>query len=1376
MIEDAYPLAALQAGMLYHSELEPGSPTYHDLMTVTLRGALNVPALTGALAGVAARHPVLRTSFDLTGFSEPLQLVHDTVTIPLEVVDLRDGAATTVVPGAPGTGTGAAVASGTGVGGKSPRERLAAWREAEKHNAFDWSSPPLLRAYAHVLDDEEFALSLSFHHAILDGWSVAALVTELLGRYDAGCAQAGGSAPAPEPAPPRALFRDLVAAERAATASAQAREFWRERVEDAPESRLPRLPGYPTGGPRAAQVVAVPVPDGTVAELERQSRELRVPLRTTLLTAYLTALGHVTGERDVMAGVLGHGRPENEGGGEVLGLFLNTLPLRVRLDAGDRAGLIRRVFDAEVAAVPHRHYPLFEIQQAAGRSPLLDTLFDFRDFHVYGGRSADGVAITGQEFFEQTDMPCTVAFVRLPGGGLTLTLSYDASQFPREQMESLAGRVIAALTGEPGEDPAENETIDRWNATGRAHPAGGTLHGLFFAQAALTPDAPAVGFEGSWVTYRELAARASAIAAELYRAGVSHDRPVGVLLERSADLPAALLGVLAAGGAYLPLEPGHPVARMRGMLDDAGASVLLTSADLADEAPEGVRVVVLPPVSTGRAADLADPADLVAGLAEDLPDALAYVIFTSGSTGRPKGVGVSHRAIVNRLRWMQGTYRLTAADRVLHKTPISFDVSVWELFWPLLTGAGMVVARPGGHYEPGHLLDLIETEKVTTAHFVPSMLDAFLDTPDLGADPVPAAGADAQGTRDTRDTGNVGETATALLVDIAKASVADAPGEPGDAGEPVEPAEPVAARTGSLRRVVCSGEALPADLVRRFAERLPGVELYNLYGPTEAAVDVSWHRCDPSEPTVPIGRPVDNTRLEVLDERFGRTPVGTPGQLFIGGVQVARGYLGRPALTAERFLPDPYGPPGSRLYATGDRARWRPDGELDYLGRLDTQTKIRGMRVEPGEIEAALLAEPEVRAAAVVAEGDRLIGYVVTAETVDWRARLRSRLPEHMIPSAWVTLDALPLTHNGKLDRKALPAPERTGGDAFRVPPRDPVEGRVAAIWEELFDVPMVGVFDDFFDLGGHSLLALRLAVRIRREFGRDLPVATVLASPTVAGLADVLRRPEDLSEQRLVTLNAEGDRPPIVLVHALGGQVFRYQPMARRLGPDQPVYAIAAAGLAPGEDPHTTMADMVEDYVERLRAVRPHGPYVLGGFCIGGNIAMEMARRLRDLGEEVPLLVLFYSDADEPVINSSLEDDASLMTHALAGGPLEADAAEFAGLGPEEMLVAVIAAASREQRLAPDTADVEQARRFLRVFRANAHAVGRYRHEPYDGDVALFAPTGDRPDLGWGDVVKGNLAIEAIPGERVVILFEPLVAEAAAKLRSWIDHGVTGH
>ncbi|MGW5490488.1 non-ribosomal peptide synthetase, partial [Streptosporangium sandarakinum] len=856
MIEDAYPLAALQAGMLYHSELDTGGSTYHDLMTITVRGGLDAAALERALAEVAARHPVLRTSFDLTGFSEPLQLVHDAAVIPLEVTDLR---------------------------GDGARERLAEWREAEKRTGFDWTSPPLMRAHAHVLGDGEFAFSLSFHHAILDGWSVAALVTEILRRYTAGPEERTGGL-----APPRAAFRDLVAAERAAVASERAREFWRERVTDAPDCRLPRLPGFPSGGPRAAEVLAVPVPAPAVAALERDARELRVPPRTILLTACLLALGLVTGEREVMTGVLGHGRPESEGGGEVLGLFLNTLPLRVRLDAADRAELVRRVFDAEVAAVPYRHYPLFEIQRLAGRSPLLDTLFDFRDFHVYGGLPEDGPAVTGQEFFEQTDVPCTVAFVRVPGGGLTLTVSYDGAQFPRGQMEALAAHVLEAVTGTPQVGEADIAAITRWNATGRDH-AGGTLHGLVLARATAAPDAPAVGFAGEWITYRELARRAARVAAALRGAGVRTGEPVGVHLERSLDLPAALLGVLAAGGAYLPMEPGHPAGRLRDMLADAGASVVLTSAALAGQAPPAARTVTLPdgwdgePLPADAATPAADGPGNATGLelstaeeaagsepftGENVPeDSLAYVIFTSGSTGRPKGVGVSHRAIVNRLRWMQETYRLTPADRVLHKTPAGFDVSVWELFWPLITGAGLVVAEPGGHYDPGRIAELIAGEGVTTAHFVPSMLEAFLDLPEDLLRDLPEDG----GSPEDRDPPE----------DLSR----DLPGR----------------AAGGLRRVVCSGEALPADLVRRFADRLPGVELHNLYGPTEAAVDVSWHRCDPAEPVVPIGRPVDNTRLEVLDERMARVPVGTPGQLFIGGVQLARGYLGRPALTAERF-------------------------------------------------------------------------------------------------------------------------------------------------------------------------------------------------------------------------------------------------------------------------------------------------------------------------------------------------------------------------------------------------------------------------------------------------------------------------------------------
>jgi thioesterase domain-containing protein len=582
---------------------------------------------------------------------------------------------------------------------------------------------------------------------------------------------------------------------------------------------------------------------------------------------------------------------------------------------------------------------------------------------------------------------------------------------------------------------------------------------------------------------------------------------------------------------------------------------------------------------------------------------------------------------------------------------------------------------------------------------------------------------------------------------------------------------------GDLRRVICSGEALSPAQCERFFERLPGVELHNLYGPTEAAVDVSWHVCRPGEGRVPIGRPVASTRLEVLDEGLHRLPVGARGELCIGGVQLARGYVNRPGLTAERFVPDPFSA-GERLYRTGDLAAWRPDGEIEYLGRTDDQVKIRGMRVEPGEVEAALIDQPEVRSAVVVAREGRLVAYLVTdAEGEDWRRRLRATLPEHMIPTAFVPIEAIPTTANGKLDRTRLPAPVTRPGGRDPVPPRDPIEARLALLFEETLGVDIVGVHDDFFELGGHSLLTLRLTMRIRQELGRDLPVATVLASPTVAGLAAVLRRPGDgAPPTRIVPLRETGERTPIFLVHALGGEVFRYMPLVRRLGADQPVYGIAARGLADGEEPHATLAEMVDDYVGHIRTVRPGGgPYVLGGYCIGGNIALEVARRLRAEGEPVPLVAMFYSDADEPVVRSSLEDDDALTRHALAGAPLddlEVDQDALDDLGPDERLAALMSAAARRD-LQPEAADLEQARRYLRVFGANAHAVGHVRHEPYDGRVALFAPTDDRgvPDeLGWRAVVTGRLAVAPIPGDRFHILYEPLVADAAAELRGWMD------
>ncbi|HYO13946.1 MAG TPA: amino acid adenylation domain-containing protein, partial [Thermoanaerobaculia bacterium] len=529
--------------------------------------------------------------------------------------------------------------------------------------------------------------------------------------------------------------------------------------------------------------------------------------------------------------------------------------------------------------------------------------------------------------------------------------------------------------------------------------------------------------------------------------GCGSESCVGVLLERSCELLVTLVGILKAGAAYVPLDPEHPAERLAYQEHDARLRLVVTRRDLAGRlSGEGDRFLFLEP-GAPPAGDLADAARLALPIDPDSP---AYVLYTSGSTGRPKGVMISHRAIVNRLLWMQEALRLSAADRVLQKTPGSFDVSVWELFWPLMTGARLVVARPGGHRDNAYLARLVIEQGITVLHFVPSMLQLFLEEPGV-------------------------ETCR------------------------------------TLRDVVCSGEALPAELARRFAARLGHARLHNLYGPTEAAVDVTSWVCGEGDDRsgVPIGRPIANTRIHLLGPGLLPVPVGVPGELFIGGVNLARGYVGRPDLTAERFLPDPWGgEPGERVYRTGDLARWRDDGAIEFLGRIDHQVKIRGLRIELGEIETALSALPGVREAVVVAREDkpgdrRLVAYLTGDAAADaLRRSLRERLPDYMVPAAFVTLAALPLNPNGKVDRKALPAPEwQRPQESYRAP-RTPVEEILAGIWTELLGLPAVGIEDDFFALGGHSLLAIQVISRLRSTLGIELPLRNLFEAPMLAELA----------------------------------------------------------------------------------------------------------------------------------------------------------------------------------------------------------------------------------------------------------------------------------
>jgi amino acid adenylation domain-containing protein len=1039
------PMTSLQAGMIYHGELGDSPGAYHSMLTLTVPGELEAAALAGALAEATARHAALRTGFLPAGPDGPRQVIHARCRVPLTEHDY------------------------SGLDPRAAHDRLGTWQRAEQRAGFGWAEPPLLRAFAHRLPGQAFTLTLSYHHAILDGHSAVALGTEIVRGYAErrggdGGARAPATGPADDDAAATARAYSAVAdAERAAMATPEAAAFWRSALAG-PVTSLPRQPRFPEAGATGCASLGWEIPAGVAAGLARAADRLGVPLHAVLLAAYLRALGVASGEDEVVTGVVAAAASAPGAPGGPLGMFLTTVPVRASLRQPSWAALIAAASGAEQAALRHRASPLAEIQRAAGATPPFTVLFD----HQPDAQATADAGPISWELIEETSVPVVATFRGRPdGAGLTLAITYHRREFPAAQIRRLGGYCQAALAGiaaDPAADPRPGGTylagddalIARWNDTHRDYPPA-ILPDLVASQARATPGAPAVWADGSWLSYREFAAGVHRLAGHLAERGVSVGDVVGVCLPRSADLLTAIHAVAATGAAYLPLEPDYPRQRLALMAGDAGARVVVTTSVLAgrlagDPARQSAppALVLLDAEAAAIAARPAEPPGRAIP-----PDALAYVMYTSGSTGTPKGVGVSHGAIANRLQWMQEAFGLDPGDRVAQKTPFSFDVSVWELFWPLLHGAGLVVAEPGGHLDAGYLVRLAAEHQITTVHWVPSMLEALLGEPDL------------------------------------------------------------AVRLATLRRVICSGEALPAPLAERFHRALPHVELHNLYGPTEAAVDVTWHHCRPGDDPLPIGRPIANTQIRITDPLGGQSPVGVPGELCIAGCQLARGYLGRPALTAQRFPADPFGPPGGRMYRTGDRARWLASGHIEYLGRMDHQVQLQGLRIELGEIEAALAACPGVRTGAVVVAGgapaEYLVAYTVPddpAHPVEGnriRRHLAALLPPYMIPARYVTLAALPVTANGKLDRKALPAAHPPAPDGYSAP-ADEAEAALEDLWQELLGPQAADTGRGFFELGGTSLLAMRLAQRIFEEFGQRVPLAVVTGPATIPQLAAWLR------------------------------------------------------------------------------------------------------------------------------------------------------------------------------------------------------------------------------------------------------------------------------
>ncbi len=1188
-VEDVYRLAPLQEGMLFASLLAPASGAYVLQVVCTLRGGLDAGALREAWRQVVGRQAALRTSFHWEEVEHPHQVVHAAVELPWSEEDWRG-----LAPEAQAAG----------------RAELVA---AERRRGFDLTRPPLLRLLLVRLADDTWRFHLTNHHLVLDGWSQQLLFREvftLYARLRRGGAQAfaplepGAQAFAPLP-PPVPYGRYIAWLQRRDRSAAE--RHWRREL-----AGLTAATPLPFARPRGGRTGEVrwrgeELSAAVTARLKELAQRARLTLNTVVQGAWAVLLARVAGVEEVVFGAVVAGRPAELRGIEAtIGLFINSLPLRVPVERdAPLLPWLAEVQRRQVAARDFEWTPLTAVQgwsEVPRGEPLFESLVVYENFPVDSSLAAGVEGVEVLDVVTESGDVEPLTLVAWAGERLRLDVGAQRERLDDVAVERVLGALRTLLEGMAADParrlgdlplltPAERQQLREWNDTARDY-LGSTLRELIAAQAARTPDAVAVSFEGEELTYCALAERAGALARRLRELGVGPEVPVGICAERSLELVVGLLGILGAGGAYVPLDPSYPSERLGYLMEDSRVAVLLTQERLLGR-PEGGLGLQRENKELGREGAVEErsaggraAADVTAnrraarcgvphvlcldGEEESLssypavfslppldPSSLAYLIYTSGSTGKPKGAMNGHRGIVNRLLWMQERYGLTAEDRVLQKTPFSFDVSVWEFFWPLLAGARLVMARPGGHRDADYLVETIAREGITTVHFVPSMLRAFLE---------------ARGVE----------------------------------------------RCSSLRRVIASGEALPPDLERRFFARFePGAApaLHNLYGPTEAAVDVTHWACEPGDDggPVPIGRPVANTRLHLLDAGLQPVPVGVPGELSIGGVQVGRGYWRRPDLTAERFLPDPFAAePGARLYRTGDLARHLPGGAIEFLGRLDHQVKLRGFRIELGEIEAALAAHPAVGDVAVLAVhaegkeeaqvGKRLVAYVVprrdrgapglhenTGDTL--RTWLAARLPEHMVPSAFVVLDALPLSPNGKVDRRALarlavPAVPRAAYAA----PLGPVEELVAGVWAEILGVERVGRGDGFFALGGHSLLAMRVVSRLRETLGVELPLSSLFDDPTLAGVA-----------RRVAAARAEGRPVPPPLVRQPRGGDLPLSFAQERLWildqfePGNPAYNMPSAVRLEGGLDGGALGRALDDLVARHETLRTTFP-VRGG------------------------------------------------------------------------------------------------------------------------------------------------------------------------------------
>lgn len=1322
------PLSYAQERLWFLEQLNPASPLLSLPVALRLRGQLDRWALEQALEAVLERHQVLRTRF-FAREGEPRQEVRGTPILTLPLCDLS------ALPAA------------------ERESQLQTHLEQQVRCPFDISSEILLRASLFRLAPQEHVLFLNLHQIAADAFSYQILLQEVGRRYKAIVT----GTPTPLPELPM-QYADFAVWEREQLGR-PAREphvaYWKLQLAGAPDMlELPTDRPRPFIGSMLGDRRAYPLGEELTARLQQLSCAEGVPLLRLLQTAFHLLLRRLTGQLDLLVGVpvFGRSRVETE---RLVGPFARTLAIRTQVSGNPTfREFLRAACRTALEASAHQELPFEEFvavlrhEHTASHPPPLQARFLFQGA-AFDGLELPGLSAVLLPLHTGTAMFDLTLLMKETGRNLWAELEYSSALFDAETIDRWL-RYYATLLTAIGAAPErracelpllESEECHRllagWNDTQTDYPRYRSVPELFEEQAQACSDAIAVEFGQQQLTYRELNLRANQLARYLERAGVRPGTIVGVCLERSLELVVGLVGILKAGGAYAALDLTSPKERLKQILDDLQAPVLLTQSALVNQ---------LPPLQpTDRTAPLLlcldTHAEAIGREESDRlgiqvgPEALAYVSYTSGSTGRPKGVCVPHCAVV---RLVKGTTyaRFGPREVFLQFAPVAFDASTFEIWGCLLNGGRLVVAPP----ELPSLSDLaaiIREHQVTTAWFTSGLFNQLVDLNLEGLRP--------------------------------------------------------------LRQILTGGDVLSPPHIRAALEGLDHCNIINGYGPTENTTFSTTYtvpRGFDGQHSVPIGRPIANSRCYVLDAQLHLVPTGVPGELYVGGDGLALGYLNQPQLTAERFIDNPF-KPGERLYRTGDRVRYLADGNLEFLGRLDLQVKVRGFRVELGEIEAALLEHPAIGQCVVTTRPDaagakQLVAYLVAdgqrapavSELREW---LQRKLPDYMVPTFFVFLEALPLSRNGKVDRHALPAPDpRASVVQESNEPQDALERRLQQLWEDLLRVQAIGRNDNFFDCGGHSLLALRLLAQIERTFGKKLTLAVLFQNPTIAQLAVGLRgRQAPQVDWSIVEVQGQGSRPPLMLVHGPGGgMLWGYSHLARHLGPDQPVFAFRSRGLD-GVTEWESIEEMAEAYLVDLRVFQSHGPYYLGGFCLGGVVAYQMACRLQALGEPVNFLGLIAAIPPNAgywrwrwspgsvlrcLHNFSLRIGSAARNHPEAlwrflhsriQRPLRRLVSLKAGQGSERPV-------RFDEFL--DLADYPEDQR--RIWEIHARALKNYHPPQYAGRLVLLRTPlhpllcSFDPRYGWGEFGRGDIALQVIPGTPETLMEEPRVQALAAALR----------